>query len=89
MCYNRPMRVDKFLKLSRIIKRRTVANEACDASRVLVNGKSAKPSKEVKVGDVIGVRFGDKEAYFKVLVIPTGNVGKSDASTLYEIVNEV
>lgn len=87
--YNRRMRVDKFLKLSRIIKRRTVANEACDASRVLVNGKSAKPSKEVKVGDVIGVRFGDKEAYFKVLVIPTGNVGKSDATTLYEIVNEV
>lgn len=77
------------MKLSRIIKRRTVANEACDASRVLINGKPAKPSKEVKVGDVIGVRFGDKEAFFRVLIIPTGNVGKSDAGTLYEIVNEV
>lgn len=83
------MRVDKFLKLSRIIKRRTVANEACDASRVLINGKPAKPSKEVKIGDVIGVRFGDKEAFFKVLVIPTGNVGKADATSLYEIVNEI
>ncbi|MBQ4073549.1 MAG: RNA-binding S4 domain-containing protein [Clostridia bacterium] len=83
------MRVDKFLKLSRIIKRRTVANEACDASRVLINGKPAKPSKEVKVGDIIGVRFGDKEAFFKVLIIPSGNVGKADATTLYEIVNEV
>lgn len=83
------MRVDKYLKLSRIIKRRTVANDACDADRVLVNGKPAKPSKEIKVGDIIGVRFGDKEAYFKVLVIPTGNVGKSDAPSLYEVVNEI
>ncbi|MBQ9114522.1 MAG: RNA-binding S4 domain-containing protein [Clostridia bacterium] len=83
------MRVDKYLKLSRIIKRRTVANDACDADRVLVNGKPAKPSKEIKVGDIIGVRFGDKEAYFKVLVIPTGNVGKSDATSLYEVVNEI
>lgn len=83
------MRVDKYLKLSRIIKRRTVANDACDADRVLINGKPAKPSKEIKVGDIIGVRFGDKEAYFKVLVIPTGNVGKSDATSLYEVVNEI
>ncbi len=83
------MRVDKYLKISRIIKRRTVANDACDADRVLVNGKAAKPSKEIKVGDVIGVRFGDKEAYFKVLVIPTGNVGKTDATSLYEVVNEI
>ena len=83
------MRVDKSLKLSRILIRRTVANDACDADRVLVNGKPAKPSKEIKVGDIIGVRFGDKEAYFKVLVIPTGNVGKSDATSLYEVVNEI
>lgn len=83
------MRVDKYLKLSRVIKRRTVANDACDADRVLINGKPAKPSKEVKVGDVIGVRFGDKEAYFKVLVIPTGNVGKKEADSLYEVVNEI
>ena len=90
LCYNQNMRVDKFLKLSRIIKRRTVANEACDSSRVLINGKPAKPSKEVKVGDVIGVRFGDKEAFFKVIIVPKGNVAKNDAGTLYEVVeNEV
>ncbi len=83
------MRVDKFLKLSRIIKRRSVANDACDAERVLVNGKNAKPSKDIKVGDIIGVRFGDKEAFFKVLIIPNGNVGKSEASTLYEVVDEI
>ena len=73
----------------RVDKRRTVANDACDADRVLINGKPAKPSKEVKVGDVIGVRFGDKEAFFKVLVIPNGNVGKKDASDLYEVVDEI
>lgn len=84
-CYNYDMRLDKYLKITRIIKRRTVANDACDADRVTLNGKPAKPSKEVKVGDVIGVRFGDKEAHFRVLAVPTGNVGKSDASTLYEV----
>lgn len=78
------MRLDKYLKVSRIIKRRTVAQEACDLSRVTVNGKQAKPSKEVKPGDVIGVRFGDKEARFKVLIVPEGNVGKADADSLYE-----
>ena len=78
------MRLDKYLKVSRIIKRRTVAQEACDLSRVTVNGKPAKPSKEVKPGDVIGVRFGYKEARFKVLIVPEGNVGKSDADSLYE-----
>ena len=61
-----------------------MAQEACDLSRVTVNGKQAKPSKEVKPGDVIGVRFGDKEALFKVLIVPEGNVGKADADSLYE-----
>ncbi|MFA5450284.1 MAG: RNA-binding S4 domain-containing protein [Clostridia bacterium] len=78
------MRLDKFLKVSRIIKRRSVANEACSADRVTINGKSAKPSKELAVGDIIGVRFGDKSAFFKVLILPKGNIGKDDAQTLYE-----
>lgn len=88
MCYNRRMRLDKFLKVSRIIKRRTVANEACDLDRVCVNGKPAKPSKELKAGDVISVRFGDKEARFKVLRVPEGNVAKADSSELYEVMEE-
>lgn len=85
MCYNVRMRLDKFLKVSRIIKRRTVANEACDLERVSVNGKPAKPSKELKEGDVISIRFGDKEAKFRVLRVPEGNVSKSDSSELYEV----
>lgn len=85
MCYNVRMRLDKFLKVSRIIKRRTVANEACDLERVSVNGKPAKPSKELKEGDVIAIRFGDKEAKFRVLRVPEGNVSKSGSSELYEV----
>lgn len=79
------MRLDKFLKVSRIIKRRTVANEACDLERVSVNGKPAKPSKELNEGDVISIRFGDKEAKFRVLRVPEGNVSKSGSSELYEV----
>ena len=63
------MRLDKFLKVSRMIKRRTVANEACDAGRVSVNGKPAKASQEIKVGDVIRVSFGTKEVAAEVLTI--------------------
>jgi ribosomal 50S subunit-recycling heat shock protein len=81
------MRLDKFLKVSRIIKRRTVANEASDSGRVTVNGKEAKPSKEVKAGDIISVKFGDKEVFFKVKEVPAGNVSKEKAETLYEVVN--
>lgn len=65
------MRLDKFLKMARIIKRRTVANEAADAGRVSVNGKVVKPSYEVKIGDVIEIKFGDKLSKFEVLKIPT------------------
>lgn len=65
------MRLDKFLKMARIIKRRTVANEAADAGRVSVNGKVVKPSYEVKVGDQIEIKFGDKLSKFEVLKIPT------------------
>ncbi|MGN1300434.1 MAG: RNA-binding S4 domain-containing protein [Clostridia bacterium] len=65
------MRLDKFLKVSRIIKRRTVANEAADGGRVIVNGKSVKPSYEVKVNDIIEIKFGDKTSKFKIVNIPT------------------
>ena len=63
------MRLDKFLKVSRLIKRRTVANEACDAGRVTVNGKVAKASQEVKPGDVIGIGFGNREVKAEILTI--------------------
>ena len=64
------MRLDKFLKISRVIKRRTVANEAADGGRISVNGKTVKPSYEVKVGDIVEIRFGDKTSKFEILRIP-------------------
>ena len=64
------MRLDKFLKVSRIIKRRTVANEVANMGRIIVNGKQAKPSYEVKVGDIVTIKFGDKESKFEILKIP-------------------
>ena len=65
------MRLDKFLKVSRVIKRRTVANEAADNGRIAVNGKIVKPSYEVKVGDIVEIKFGDKISRFEILRIPT------------------
>ena len=64
------MRLDKFLKMSRVIKRRTVANEAADNGRINVNGKIVKPSYEVKIGDIIEIKFGDKISKFEILQIP-------------------
>lgn len=64
------MRLDKFLKISRVIKRRTVANEVADAGRVMVNGKVVKPSYEVKIGDKIQIQFGDKISTFEIINIP-------------------
>ena len=64
------MRLDKFLKMSRIIKRRTVANEVADNGRVSVNGKIVKPSYDVKVGDIIEIQFGDKISRFEIVNIP-------------------
>jgi len=81
------MRLDKYLKVSRIIKRRTVANEACDGGRVLVNGKVAKASYEVKTGDVLEIRFGEKSTKLRVLDVKS-TVQKSDAGVLYEEVSE-
>ncbi len=64
------MRLDKFLKISRVIKRRTIANEAVDSGRVSVNGKEVKASYQVKVGDIIEIKFGDKIAKFEIIKIP-------------------
>ena len=63
------MRLDKFLKVSRVIKRRPVANEACDSGRVIINGKVAKASTEVKVGDIVEIKFGEKMVKFEVMAI--------------------
>lgn len=79
------MRLDKFLKVSRIIKRRTVANEACDAEHVAVNGKRAKASYDVKEGDVIEITFGQKTLKARVLNVKEFTT-KTDASSLYEII---
>lgn len=65
------MRIDKFLKLARVIKRRTVANEAADNGRISVNGKTVKASYEVKIGDIVEIKFGDKISKFEILQIPT------------------
>ena len=65
------MRLDKFLKVSRIINRRTVANEAADGGRISVNGRVVKPSYEVRVGDIVEIKFGDKISKFKIVEIPT------------------
>ena len=72
------MRIDKFLKIYRVIKRRTVANEAADNGRVFVNGKQVKPSYEVKVGDVVEIKFGDKIAKFEILIVPEKQVKNVD-----------
>ena len=81
------MRLDKYLKVSRLIKRRTVANEACDAGRVLVNGKIARASYDVKVGDVIGLSLGAREIQVEVVTVQD-TVGKSDAAMLYRIISQ-
>jgi len=76
------MRLDKYLKVSRLIKRRTVANEACDNERVTVNGRVARASYEVKVGDVIAIRFGERTLTVEVVAVQD-NVGKADAAAMY------
>ncbi|MBQ4510577.1 MAG: RNA-binding S4 domain-containing protein [Clostridia bacterium] len=81
------MRIDKFLKVSRIIKRRTVANEACDASHVSVNGRPVKASYDVKEGDIISITFGEKTLKVRVLDV-RDVIRKNDASSLYEVVTE-
>lgn len=78
------MRLDKYLKISRIIKRRTIANEACDAGRVLVNDKPAKASYDVKIDDVIQIRFGSNITIYKIKEIKE-NAKKEETASMYEI----
>ncbi len=78
------MRLDKYLKVSRLIKRRTVANEACDAGRVFVNGKQARASLDVKVGDEIEIRFGEKSTRARIEKI-TESTRKEDADGMYTL----
>lgn len=78
------MRLDKFLKVSRIIKRRTLANEACSKQRVIVNGKVAKPGTEIKEGDVLEIRFGDNITKVKIKKV-SETVKKDEATEMYEI----
>ena len=79
------MRLDKFLKNSRLIKRRTVAKDACDQGRVYINGKVSKPGTEVNLGDVIRIEFGNSVIEAKVMAL-TESVKKEDASGMYEII---
>ena len=78
------MRLDKFLKVSRVVKRRTVANEVCSAGRVNVNGKAAKPGAEIKAGDILEIAFGNGPTRIRVLSVRE-TVKKEDAGTMYEI----
>lgn len=77
------MRLDKYLKVSRLIKRRTVANEACDAGRVQVNDKTAKASQEVKIGDIIEIQFGQKTVKVRVTDVKE-SIRKDDAKDMFE-----
>ncbi len=81
------MRLDKYLKVSRIIKRRTLAKEICDKGRVAINGQTAKAASTVKVGDTLTIRFGTKELSAKILELKE-NPRKEEADSLYEIIGE-
>jgi len=79
------MRLDKYLKVSRIIKRRSVASDACDTGHVMLGGKEAKPSANVRVGDIISVRFGDRLTQYEVVTL-NEHVLKADAAGMYRII---
>ena len=81
------MRLDKYLKVSRIIKRRTVAKEACDGGRVSVNGREAKPGSEVKTGDTLEIRFGNRLGRYRILEVQE-TVRKENAAAMYEVIEE-
>ncbi len=87
LCYNKAMRLDKFLKVSRLIKRRTVANEVSDMGRVLVNNNPAKPAKQIKENDIITIEYANRTVKAKVLKVPTGNVSIQESSNLYELLD--
>ena len=80
------MRLDKFLKVSRLIKRRTVANTVSEMGRVLVNGNPAKPAKQLKIGDIIEIEYANRIEKVKVLIIPNSNVSIQEAGSLYEVI---
>ena len=83
------MRLDKFLQVSRLIKRRTVANTLCDRGQVLVNGQKAKAGKELAVGDIISLTVGERgAAEYEVMEVPSGHVPREKAATLYRQINE-
>lgn len=79
------MRIDKYLKVSRVLKRRTVAQQACDGGRVTVNDKNAKPSHQLKIGDIVEIAFGDKSLKFEVLTLQM-HVKKEEADEMYRII---
>ena len=81
------MRIDKYLKVSRIIKRRTVANEACSSGRVMINEKTAKPGTEVHPGDIVSIRFGEHVGCYEVINI-SETVRKEQASEMYRVLQE-
>lgn len=81
------MRLDKYLKVSRIIKRRTVAGEACDGGRVLINGREGKPGAQVKVGDRLEVHFGAKATLYEIITL-SEHVLKADATGMYKIISD-
>ena len=81
------MRIDKYLKVSRIIKRRTVASDACSGGRVMINDKVAKPASPVNPGDVISIRFGEHTGHYEVLAVAE-TVSKDHASEMYKVLNE-
>ena len=81
------MRLDKFLKVSRLIKRRTVANEVSDMGRVLINENPAKAAKQVKENDIITIEYANRTVKAKILKVPTGNVSIQESSTLYELLD--
>ncbi len=82
------MRLDKFLKVSRLIKRRTVANEVSDMGRVLVNNNPAKPAKQIKENDIITIEYANRVVKAKVLKVPTTNVSVQEAPSLYQFVED-
>ena len=81
------MRLDKFLKVSRLIKRRTVANTVSEMGRVFVNGNPSKPAKQLKVGDIVEIEYASKTEKYEILVVPEGNVSIQESSNLYRLIS--
>jgi ribosomal 50S subunit-recycling heat shock protein len=82
------MRLDKYLKVSRLIKRRTVANEVASGGRVFINNKAAKPAAEVKEGDILRLEYFNKTLIAKILKVPSGNVSIQESKDLYEVIQD-